>query len=82
MWIEPMAALPPECRHEPTLALDGGADGIAVIARIIAQAVHHLTDHGGLLCEVGRGRSAIEARYPELPFMGSSVESVGNVWLR
>jgi ribosomal protein L3 glutamine methyltransferase len=78
-----MAALPPECRHEPTLALDGGADGIAVIARIIAQAVHHLTDHGGLLCEVGRGRSAIEARYPELPFMWlDTEESSGEVfWL-
>ncbi len=78
-----MAALPPECRHEPALALDGGADGIAVIARIIAQAGHHLTEHGGLLCEVGRGRAAIEARYPELPFLWlDTEESSGEVfWL-
>jgi ribosomal protein L3 glutamine methyltransferase len=78
-----MAALPPECRHEPALALDGGADGIAVIARIIAQAGHHLTGHGGLLCEVGRGRGVIEARYPELPLLWlDTEESSGEVfWL-
>ena len=29
-------ALPPEVRHEPRLALDGGADGLDVIRRIVA----------------------------------------------
>jgi ribosomal protein L3 glutamine methyltransferase len=64
MWMQP------ECRHEPALALDG----IAVIARIIAQAGHQLTGQGGLLCEVGRGRGEIEARYPELPFLWLDTE--------
>jgi ribosomal protein L3 glutamine methyltransferase len=78
-----MAALPPECRHEPALALDGGADGIAIIARIIAEAGRHLTENGGLLCEVGRGRAVLEARYPELPFLWlDTEESTGEVfWL-
>jgi ribosomal protein L3 glutamine methyltransferase len=78
-----MAALPPECRHEPALALDGGTDGIAVIARIIDEAGRHLTENGGLLCEVGRGRPVLEARYPELGFLWlDTEESTGEVfWL-
>jgi ribosomal protein L3 glutamine methyltransferase len=78
-----MAALPPECRHEPALALDGGTDGIAVIARIIGEAGRHLTENGGLLCEVGRGRPVLEARYPELGFLWlDTEESTGEVfWL-
>jgi ribosomal protein L3 glutamine methyltransferase len=78
-----MAALPPECRHEPAVALDGGADGIAVIARIIGEAGRHLTENGGLLCEVGRGRPVLEARYPDLGFLWlDTEESTGEVfWL-
>jgi release factor glutamine methyltransferase len=33
-----MDALPPEVRHEPALALDGGFDGLQVIRRIVAGA--------------------------------------------
>jgi len=80
---EGMAALPPECRHEPALALDGGRDGIDVIARILAKAGRHLAEGGGLLCEVGRDRPALEARYPKLPFLWlDTEESSGEVfWL-
>jgi ribosomal protein L3 glutamine methyltransferase len=79
---EGMAALPPECRHEPALALDGGRDGIEVIARILAEAGRHLTEDGGLLCEVGRDRPVLEARY-QLPFLWlDTEESNGEVfWL-
>jgi ribosomal protein L3 glutamine methyltransferase len=79
---EGMAALPPECRHEPALALDGGRDGTDVIAGILADARRHLTDDGGLLCEVGRDRAALEARY-RLPFLWlDTEESSGEVfWL-
>jgi ribosomal protein L3 glutamine methyltransferase len=79
---EGMAALPPECRHEPALALDGGRDGIDVIARILEDAGTHLTDDGGLLCEVGRDHPVLEARY-RLPFLWlDTEESSGEVfWL-
>jgi ribosomal protein L3 glutamine methyltransferase len=79
---EGMAALPPECRHEPALALDGGPDGIDVIARILEEAGRHLTEDGGLLCEVGRDRPVLEARY-RLPFLWlDTEESSGEVfWL-
>jgi ribosomal protein L3 glutamine methyltransferase len=78
-----MAALPPECRHEPALALDGGAVGIAVVRRIIDNAGRHLTADAGLLCEVGRDRAMLEKPYPQTRFLWlDTEESSGEVfWL-
>jgi ribosomal protein L3 glutamine methyltransferase len=78
-----MRGLPPECRHEPALAFDGGKDGIDVVRRIIDQAGGYLTGRGGLLCEVGRCRPALERAYPRLRFLWlDSEESSGEVfWL-
>lgn len=80
---EGMAALPPECRHEPQLAFDGGRDGLAVIRRILDEAGRHLNEGGGLLCEVGRGRAALESAYPDTRFLWlETEESAGEVfWL-
>jgi ribosomal protein L3 glutamine methyltransferase len=64
-----MAELPRECRAEPKLALDGGADGLAIIRRILGEAEAHLTPQGGLLCEIGRGRGLLEAAFPQLPLL-------------
>src|SRR4029077_5835442 len=63
---EGMAGLPRECRAEPKLALDGGADGLDVVRRILDEAGRHLTPEGGLLCEIGRCRPALEAAYPKV----------------
>jgi ribosomal protein L3 glutamine methyltransferase len=71
---EGMAALPRECRAEPKLAFDGGADGLSVIDRILTEARDHLTAEGGLLCEVGRGRPQVEAAYPDLPLLWLDTE--------
>lgn len=80
---EGMASLPPECRHEPALAFDGGDDGLSVIRRILDEAGRHLKPGGGLLCEVGRCRPAIERAYPDLRFLWLDTEaSSGEVfWL-
>src|SRR5581483_11739235 len=51
-----MAALPAEYRHEPRIALAGGADGLALVRRILAEAPRHMTAEGGLICEIGSGR--------------------------
>src|SRR5664280_1776587 len=59
-----MAALPRECRAEPRLAFDGGADGLDIVRRILEEAGRHLTPQGGLLCEIGRCRPALEVAYP------------------
>jgi ribosomal protein L3 glutamine methyltransferase len=45
---EGMAALPPECRAEPKLALAGGADGLDIVRRILDDAVWSL-----ILCPSG-----------------------------
>jgi ribosomal protein L3 glutamine methyltransferase len=64
-----MAELPRECRAEPKLAFDGGADGLDMIRRILHEVREHLTPEGGLLCELGRGREVLEAAFPQLPLM-------------
>jgi ribosomal protein L3 glutamine methyltransferase len=71
---EGMASLPRECRAEPKLAFDGGADGLDVVRRILNEAKQHLTPQGGLLCEIGRGRQQLEAAYPQLPLLWLDTE--------
>jgi ribosomal protein L3 glutamine methyltransferase len=63
-----MRALPREYRHEPRLALAGGGDGLDLVRRILLQAQAHLAPRGLLVCEVGRGRQALERAYPRTPF--------------
>src|SRR6266480_5839533 len=78
---EGMAELPRECRAEPKLALDGGADGLDVVRRILKEARPHLTSQGGLLCEIGRGREQLEAAFPQLPLLWLDTEdSEGEVF--
>ncbi|MFN2645881.1 MAG: 50S ribosomal protein L3 N(5)-glutamine methyltransferase [Burkholderiales bacterium] len=61
-----MAALPPEYRHEPRIALAGGADGLEVIGRILAAAPAHLAPEGLLIAEVGDARAAVQRRFGAL----------------
>jgi ribosomal protein L3 glutamine methyltransferase len=76
-----MAALPAECRAEPKLALDGGADGLDLVRRILNEAGRHLVPEGGLLCEIGRGRERLEAAFPQLPLLWlDSEDSEGEVF--
>jgi ribosomal protein L3 glutamine methyltransferase len=76
-----MAELPRECRAEPKLAFDGGDDGLAIVRRILDQAGQHLTPQGGLLCEIGRCRPALETAYPRTGFLWvDSADSEGEVF--
>jgi ribosomal protein L3 glutamine methyltransferase len=78
---EGMADLPRECRAEPKLAFDGGADGIDIVRRILDEAKAHLTPQGGLLCEIGRCRPQLEAAYPQLPLLWlDTADSEGEVF--
>lgn len=63
-----MAALPPEYRHEPNLALAGGADGLDLVHRLLRQARDHLEPGGLLVVEIGHNREALEQAYPDVPF--------------
>jgi release factor glutamine methyltransferase len=47
-----LAGLAAEVRREPCIALDGGADGLAVLRRIVAGAPERLVPGGALLLEM------------------------------
>jgi ribosomal protein L3 glutamine methyltransferase len=78
-----MAKLPPEYQHEPRMALAAGDDGLDLVRRILAEVPRHLRPGGGLLCEIGRGKAALERAYPDTDFVWMDTEqSSGEVfWL-
>jgi release factor glutamine methyltransferase len=57
-----IAALAPEVRAEPALALDGGPDGLALVRRLVAAAPALLTPGGALALEIGAGQAPETAR--------------------
>ncbi|MBN8487450.1 MAG: 50S ribosomal protein L3 N(5)-glutamine methyltransferase [Burkholderiales bacterium] len=67
---ESMAALPPEYRAEPEMALSGnlsgGTDGMDFIRPLLAQAAAHMTDDAVLVLEIGHERPFFEAAFPRL----------------
>jgi ribosomal protein L3 glutamine methyltransferase len=78
-----VAAFPPEYASEPQMAHLGGADGLDLVRRILAEAPKHLTQEGGLICEIGTGRHILEEEFSTLPFTWLDTErSEGEVfWL-
>ncbi len=53
-----IATLAPDVRnYEPTLALDGGSDGLDIVRRIVDAAPGHLTDGGILALEIMAGQA-------------------------
>jgi release factor glutamine methyltransferase len=57
-----IAMMPPEARdHEPQVALDGGADGLAVQRRVAALADRWLAPGGHLLIETSRRQAPLLA---------------------
>ena len=63
-----MHRLPPEYRHEPSLALAAGTDGLAVVRSIVCRARAHLNPGGLLVVEVGSGRRRVERAFPGIEF--------------
>ena len=67
--------LQPEVRdHEPPLALFGGTDGLALVARLIAAAPERLRPGGYLVFEFGLGQDIevekLIEESPELTLVG------------
>jgi release factor glutamine methyltransferase len=56
-----LAALPAEVRVEPTLALDGGPDGLALVRRLVGDALPLLGPGGVLALEIGVGQAPATA---------------------
>jgi ribosomal protein L3 glutamine methyltransferase len=65
---------PPEYAAEPVMAHLGGDDGLDIVHRILEDAAAHLTEGGGLICEVGSGREALEATRPDLSLLWLDAE--------
>jgi len=73
-----MAALPREYRHEPELALASGDDGLHLTRRLLSEAYFHLNEGGHLFVEVGNSWPALEALYPDAPFIWLEFEHGGH----
>jgi ribosomal protein L3 glutamine methyltransferase len=58
-----MQELPAEYKHEQEMALAGGADGMDIVRRIIADARNWLTEDGVLVIEIGNERQHVEAAF-------------------
>ena len=61
-----MAALPPEYRAEPAIALAGGPDGMDFVRTLLRDAPAHLNAHGVLVLEIGHEREHFERAFPRL----------------
>lgn len=67
------ASLPPAIRrHEPRVALDGGADGLAVIRKLLSQSRSVLGPGGALLIEIGANQSDDVRDVAQRVFPGSA----------
>jgi len=61
-----MDALPEEYRHEPRVALAGGADGMDLVRRILADAPSRMAPTGILVLEIGHEYEHFSAAFPHL----------------
>lgn len=64
-----MAELPAEYHREPALALAAGDTGLDCVIPLLRHAAEHLTEHGVLVVEVGDSETALQQRYPDVPFL-------------
>ncbi|MFQ5697353.1 MAG: peptide chain release factor N(5)-glutamine methyltransferase [Myxococcota bacterium] len=65
--------LAPELSHEPRGSLDGGCDGLALIARLVSGGPLRLSPGGSLVLEIGEGQA---------PSVQQQLEAAGALWVR
>ncbi|MGH8443528.1 MAG: 50S ribosomal protein L3 N(5)-glutamine methyltransferase [Nevskiaceae bacterium] len=70
--------MPREYHHEPKRALEAGADGMGIVARILRDAPAHLEADGLLVCEVGGSVTEFERRFPMIPVVWPDFERGGD----
>jgi len=77
-----ISKLPPEVRvFEPHTALDGGPDGLEIVAQLVDVAVQRLAAGGYLILELGLGQTVSLSRYletrPELKIVNTQDDLQG-----
>ena len=72
-----MRRLPREYRHEPSLGLRSGADGLDSVRAIFSAARPHLEDDGILVVEVGNTERALLRAFPRVPFIWPDIAMGG-----
>lgn len=73
-----LASMPDEYAHEPAMALGSGDDGLDITRKILAEAARFLTDDGLLVVEVGNSEAALQAAFPDVPFIWIELPEGGN----
>ncbi len=70
-----MEGLPAEYRHEPTMALAGGEDGMDLIRRLLVAAPDFMAPGGLLILEIGNEYENFIAAFPDLDPVWLSTEN-------
>ncbi|MCC2596747.1 50S ribosomal protein L3 N(5)-glutamine methyltransferase [Pusillimonas sp. MFBS29] len=70
-----MEHLPQEYRHEPTMALAGGDDGMDLVRRLLQQAPAFMAPEGLLVLEIGHEYQNFLAAFPDLEPVWLSTEN-------
>lgn len=76
--LNDLNSMPTEYGHEPAMALGSGKDGLDITRRILADAPQYLTEDGLLVVEVGNSEVALQAAYPDVPFIWVELPEGGN----
>lgn len=72
-----LKTLPDEYRHEPSLGLAAGRQGLDSVRVILDQAVEHLNPKGILVVEVGNTEGLVRRTWPTWPFTWLEFERGG-----
>jgi release factor glutamine methyltransferase len=70
-----LASLPPDVRREPSLALDGGKDGLRAYRVLASEGAARLRSGGWMLVEVGAGQADAVAALMEVGIGATSIHA-------